>query len=275
MSVLLLWFDAETGGLDLHNDNVLEVAWTITDHNGLQLTPLRQHLTHLVPPGSDRPHVHPANSQDWRNRAPVLVQDMHEQSGLTSAYQRCYPHLVTTDAALLEESVRLDLDVAAETQRQRGGTPVTRAYLAGAGVSHFDHELLAIHTPKLGGRDGALHYRDIDVSVALCTLTGGDHEGSSTSLDDAVLTRTLQHIYEQTEALYDERHAAYLIDQIRWVTSTPDMIWTPEESAELERVLESEAAPHRAGPDVIRALALFRLLRGHPQALMINSGGQR
>jgi oligoribonuclease (3'-5' exoribonuclease) len=272
VSVNLLWFDAETGGLDLRNDNVLEVAWTITDHNGIQLTPLRQHFTHLIPPGSDRPHVHPANSRDWHDRAPALVQDMHQRSGLTFAYQHCYPHLVTTDAALLEESIRLDLDVAAETQRRRGNTPVTRTYLAGAGVSHFDHELLAIHTPKLGGRDGTLHYRDIDVSVALCTLAGGDHEGSSTSLDDTVLTRTLQHIYEQTEALYDERHAADLINQISWVTSTVDMLWTPEESAGLESVLESENAPHRAGADVIRALVLFRLLRGHPQALMIGSG---
>jgi oligoribonuclease (3'-5' exoribonuclease) len=274
VSVCLLWFDAETGGLDLRNDNVLEVAWTITDHNGEQLSPLRQHLTHLVPPGSDRPHVHPANSQDWHNRAPALVQDMHERSGLSAAWRDCYPYLVTSDALLIEECIRLDLAGADDAQRRRGNGPVTRNYLAGAGVSHFDHELLAIHMPTLAGRGGILHYRDIDVSVALCTLAGGDHEGGSTSLDDTVLTRTLARIYEQTEALYDSKHAADLLDKITWVTTVPDMIWTSEEAAEIEKIVEAQDAPHRAGADVIRALVLFRLLRGHPHNL-VTRGDQR
>jgi oligoribonuclease (3'-5' exoribonuclease) len=273
VSVNLLWFDAETGGLDLDNDNVLEVAWTVTDHDGNQLTPLRQHLVHLTPPGSDRPDVHPANAFAWVNRAPALVQEMHERSGLAAQYRAAYPHMVTTDASLIEESIRLDLEAATRAHAARGDTPVSRSYLAGAGVSHFDHELLAIHTPQLAGRGGLLHYRDIDVSVALCTLTGGDHEGGSTSLDDVVLVRTLDYIYAQTEALYDSQHAAGLIERVTHVTSSMDMLPSAEEFEGIEKIVQADEAPHRAGPDVIRALVLFRLLRGHRQA--IQTGGDR
>lgn len=71
--------DTETTGLDPDTDEILEIAWTITDDRFNRLTPIRSHIVEHDPAG-------------WMNVWDLLktneyVRNMHEQSGLLADLQ--------------------------------------------------------------------------------------------------------------------------------------------------------------------------------------------
>jgi oligoribonuclease (3'-5' exoribonuclease) len=166
MADRLLWFDAETNGLKYRSRHtVLEVAWTITDMSLSQLCPIRTVMTEWRPPTSPDLHAPVPGDEDWETSAgvPQVVRDMHEQSGLTHEWTR----RVHVEAEAVEDLIKNDLGIT--------NTGAGEVYLAGAGVSHFDQGLVALHMPDLGPKDdgGRLHYRCFDVSVAALVLGRG------------------------------------------------------------------------------------------------------
>lgn len=159
MSDRLLWFDAETTGLKYRTqDVVLEVAWVITDMELNQLSPLHRVSTEWRPPTSHELHRPVPGSNDWSEAGGVhgTVLEMHRQSGLAAEW----PDRVHVEAEAVGELITNDLGVTRDGDGE--------VYLAGAGVSHFDQRLLAMHVPSLAPKDegGRLHYRCFDVSVA-------------------------------------------------------------------------------------------------------------
>lgn len=159
MADRLLWFDGETTGLKYKSqDVILEVAWTLTDMYLNQLSPLRSYYTEWLPPTSPELHRPVPGSEDWAERGGVhaAVLEMHDRSGLTLEW----PNRVHVGADAVQDLILNDLGVT------RSG--VGEVYLAGAGVSHFDQGLVALHMPALAPKDdgGRLHYRCFDTSVA-------------------------------------------------------------------------------------------------------------
>lgn len=152
-----LWLDVETTGLDLYFDTILEMGWTITDEKLAMVSPLRQRFTNLTPssdigPYSRRPD--PASEHAnrcsffqkscWKpNHLNPFVGRMHGESGLYEAW------VATSDLAMLTDPrdvTRLICDDLAAIDFRPG---TDKLVLSGAGVSHFENQLLPIHFPQL------------------------------------------------------------------------------------------------------------------------------
>jgi oligoribonuclease (3'-5' exoribonuclease) len=216
MADRLLWLDFETNGLQyLSNHTALEVAWTITDMGLSQLSPLRTMMIDWRPPTSPELHAPVPGDEDWETSPAVVqvVRDMHDLSGLAAEW----PNRVHVTAEAVEDLINNDL---AATDTGAGAI-----YLAGAGVSHFDQGLLALHAPSLAPKDagGRLHYRCFDVSVASLVL----------GIDLSV------------------------------VLGAPKIFWSITGAVPtVEGLLDLHVArPHRAGPDVATGLIQARALR--------------
>jgi len=217
MADRLLWLDAETNGLLYrHRHTALEVAWTITDMKLEQLSPLRTLMIDWRPPTSAECHAPVPGDEDWETSAFLeqVVRDMHEQSGLTAEW----PTRVHVEAGSVEDLINNDLGVT--------NTGPGEIYLAGAGVSHFDQGLTALHMPSLAPKDagGRLHYRCFDVSVASLVM--------GTSLA-AIMTE---------------------VPKVCWAIT--GAVPTREGLLDLERV-----RPHRAAADAATAIVQARALR--------------
>jgi oligoribonuclease (3'-5' exoribonuclease) len=216
MADRLLWANVESNGLKYRSRHtVLEVAWCITDMGLSQLSPIRTMMTEWRPPTSPDLHAPVPGDEDWETSAavPQVVRDMHDLSGLAAEW----PTRVHVEAEAVEDLIKNDLGLT--------NTGAGEVYLAGAGVSHFDQGLLALHMPSLAPKDegGRLHYRCFDVSVA-----------------SLVLGIDLSVVLGAPERLWEIKGAVPTIDGLLDV---------------------GQAQPHRAGPDVATGLVQARALR--------------
>jgi oligoribonuclease (3'-5' exoribonuclease) len=227
MADRLLWFDAETTGLKYKTrDVVLEVAWTLTDMYLKQISPLRSYFTEWRPPTSPELHRPVPGSDDWTDMGGVhaAVLEMHEQSRLAAEW----PFRVHVGADAIQGLILNDLGVT----RMASG----EVYLAGAGVSHFDQSLVALHMPALAPKDdgGRLHYRCFDTSVA-DLVTGIDSRAILADYHGPGHTHTF--------------HCSCL------------KLDGPEPLSLNEHLDLSAVVPHRAASDVALALVGARALR--------------
>lgn len=138
MPKTILWLDFETTGLH-PADDILEVAAILTDNDLIELG--RFHRV-IRPEALDILQLDP------------IVSEMHTKNGLIGevvALDLCY-----------ENTLRgVGGDLAAWLRNKHGlGRGDVR--LAGAGVSHFDHDLIKRNLRQVAG---LFHYATIDVSV--------------------------------------------------------------------------------------------------------------
>lgn len=228
MTDRLLWADFETTGLKYKTrDVVLEVAWLITDMRLNQLSPLRSFCTEWRPPTSRELHRPVPGSDDWTDMGGVhaAVLEMHEESKLAAEW----PHRVKVDRDAVANLIMNDLGVTRDGDGE--------VHLAGAGVSHFDQSLLALHIPMLAPKDegGRLHYRCFDTSVADLVL----------GMDSRELLADYAKLGWFTEA---RTHGCLNLD-------------APVPLSTGGRLDLAAVVPHRAASDVALALAGARALR--------------
>ena len=168
-----LWIDLETTGLDIHHDAILEVAWTLTDEELTMLTPLRSRLTFLNVPepkplfsvamGSDGRHRHSGDCLEECDEISPVVREMHVASGLFDDLSATTLLELITVASDIERFIFDDL---ASIEFRSG---MDRLVLSGAGVSHFEADILPLHFPRLFGSSsllcGSLAYWTHDTSI--------------------------------------------------------------------------------------------------------------
>lgn len=159
MADYFVWLDFETTGLDPLSLTVLEMGWTVTDDRLRQLTPLRSRFVALTFRG--RAPVLPV-SGGWSGGLDPIVVEMHESSGLHAEWLACPRGELVTASSGIDELLLGDLRKAGFVDWDED-----RAFLAGAGVSHFDASVLSALDCKIVDE---LHYRAADVSCALLTL---------------------------------------------------------------------------------------------------------
>jgi oligoribonuclease len=128
----LVWLDCEMTGLDLDNDELVEIACVVTEAD---LTPLDDGVTYVI-----------RASEAAMANMPEIVQKMHTESGLL-------PEIA--DGISVAEAQEKVLDYV------RSHVPTTRkAPLCGSSI-YVDRGFLAKYMPDL---DAYLHYRVVDVS---------------------------------------------------------------------------------------------------------------
>ena len=232
MSEFLLWADFETTGLDVNDLTALEVSWTVTNADLVQLTPLRSRFcaiatgrTGLIEPTTAGPHF------VWSNGAEVrqVVTSMHRMSGLMKEWLAAPEFARLRTPSDLERLVHDDLAAA-------GVVTTDKVYLAGAGVSHFDALLL-----KAMGVLSLLHYRQADVSSAI-TLLGIDAPKNPEELEKLVA--------DVVPGGSDPAHF--------WRLQTDH---TTSGLVGKELIVPGHLVEHRAAPDVAFSLVLARVLR--------------
>lgn len=170
MSDCLLWADFETTGLKFRiEDSVLEVAWTVTDLQLNQLTEIRQRFVKWAPPSLVARHTPLPGTPGWEDVNEV-VHALHGTSGLTDEWTKA----IYSEPNDVGQTIADDL-----TEAHVSGDD--KIHLAGAGVSHFDQELLGLHVPEFARHDdgGRLHYRTFDVSVGAMVAGPGYSVGTS------------------------------------------------------------------------------------------------
>jgi len=257
---LHLWLDFETSGLEIGRDRTLEVAWTITDNELRMLTPLRQRLACIEPPGWPRTNCDgklfdPRRDRHWddpdffdQRGQHGLVQKMHEDSGLRRDHFEAPPEAVLTHARHFE---RLYLDDLHEAKKRLGGSAF-RVILSGAGISHMDVYLLADLLPErfplLPNPDGStgMAYWHFDTSTAGRVLGAG-------------VADKLRHWLRDPECPFDL--IACEGGQDLWNES--GVVNDDNDTAEFDL---TGAVPHRAVADVVWSLVDARLMRRIRQA---------
>lgn len=128
----LVWLDCEMTGLDLENDELVEIACVVTEAD---LTPLDEGVTFVIKP-----------SDAAMANMPEVVVAMHTESGLLPEIPNGVD-VATAEAGVLEYV--------------RGHVPTVRkAPLCGSSI-YVDRMFLAKYMPDL---DAHLHYRVVDVS---------------------------------------------------------------------------------------------------------------
>lgn len=180
-----LFIDFETTGLNPQADTALEAGWVITDDTFVMLTPLRSRLMRITPDRSRQPFLpeHPLVKNgvyDFRMTEHVAylsdaVRNMHLESGLVDDHEdaeRGEDMSVLTHPRDFERLIMEDL-IAVDFQRAKGDKLV----ISGAGVSHFDVNVMAVHWPEMfplmPERYDLTTYWQHDTSVAWRTL--GEH----------------------------------------------------------------------------------------------------
>lgn len=259
----------------------LEVAWTVINTAGDQLTPLRHRFT-VLPLACNGDEfdcwqaVAPAPSgqqfdgpPDWYSEVsgwdplvgyPVdAVRAMHRDNGLMddmTAFMRAahadertdavLQHWETLDALLLDDIVRAGASA---------GEPGTLT-LSGGGVSHYEDRFLRYCAPTTMGLP-AMHYSGgLDVSTVLRVLTTRyarerDHGGliPYTGKADDVL-RLAQN----------ETHPNALPEDWDVIELEPADTGYASADRDTRSWLHADQDPHRAVSGVARALAAYRLL---------------
>jgi hypothetical protein len=258
------FFDAETTGLRVEQDTVLEVAWCLTDEDLRLVTPLRQRFASIKAGPSGRVGSRnygyafdPAEPEDWHNNERIsdLVRDMHTDSSLRAewvltAEQRPYRLLRhATDFTRLAEE---DLDLV------RFDNQHDRLVLAGAGVSHFDNDLLTVvfdgfypERPIIGG---SWAYWCFDTSVAVRVA------GARDAVDE-LATRLAKPVDSGEEILPFSLVACEVGPE---QDETDRLVVSNKRGTDeggLEEFVRDYAVEHRAADDVMCSLLDARALR--------------
>lgn len=229
----LLFCDFETTSLRPRSATCLEAAWAVTDITGTQRSRMRSRFVELTP-GEARPVLPEWRGQPrsvhWSNHnvADAVALRMAVDSGLAADWIAAPRR---TRIGVGAELARLMLDDLGHAVAE-GET----VHLAGAGVARFDWQLLQQHCPAV---IEALHYRPVDVSVAVTALAGCNRA------DDVIW----QYLADGGPGEVELADAPYCTldrdeDQVRG--------W-----------LVGGAEPHRAAPDVARAMVTQRALWLH------------
>ncbi len=245
----LLVLDFESTGLldDEHPPTLLEVAWTIADQVGTQLTPLRTRLLGFDIRGSVKGLCTPELAEreggepygyfdtgDGPNTYPrQVVVDLHEKSGLLTDWALTDQH---DRYAVLRDPVELDRQIVDDLRAAGIAKLEPRSLrLTGCGVARYEAEILPYVAPRtMNPQAWPWHYRPADLSVE---LSNGKLRGSKLASDvDAIIEHGLSIARTGGE---------------EW-----RLISTEHRSADIETF----ATPHRADTDVARALAAWRLL---------------
>lgn len=232
-NTLLLWLDFEATGLHpMERDVILEAAWTITDANLSQITPLRSRFTRLEPQEHMVGPIAPVPSEDdWHSmRVAPVVREMHDKSGLAEQWAAAWDGMASADwwrvirnGEALEQMISNDIGEALDYKDE--GTEIM---LAGLGVSHFDQNVLAYHCPRLAPTPaGRLHYATFDPSVAGRVL-------KAPKCDRALITELIEN------GLVDD----------------------PSISGEFADYDPRQLVEHRAADDVVMGLLYAQWLRG-------------
>lgn len=141
--VAIIWGDVETTGLVGHQENLLEVAFLVTDLD----------LNLLDEGGYESTILYtPEESAAMRAAADPFVQDMHDTSGLWAK---------VTDPEWAKPKAQVDAEALAYIQ---SFVPEKRTARLGGNSVRLDLNFLEEHLP---GTYGHLHYRMADVS-SLC-----------------------------------------------------------------------------------------------------------
>lgn len=138
----LLHLDLETTGLDEHTDQILEVAWTITDDKLRSPWPIPVD-SRIITPRADT----------WELiQASQFIQDMHGPTGLLSDL---------TNYTLTDELGNVEREILADMAEYEGAGDRQEWHLAGASC-HFDLGFLKSWMPDLAKR---LSHRIYDTST--------------------------------------------------------------------------------------------------------------
>lgn len=234
-----LFLDFETTGLDPVDCTQLEVGWTVLDERLVQQSYLRRRYLALRASGAE-PVVPirrtPAWSGSHADYPPEIVRDMHRKSSLLDDW------LDTPSVAIVRSIADLDR-MWIDDLIGAGWTSKDKVYVAGAGVSHFDHLVLKAHRSKMV-TEGVLHYAAVDSTVALRTL-------GIPAPKDA----------EAMDVFMDETLARVGMEHVAWATKL-DTEKGPLRSLAPNLTIDTGACnPHRAPDDVAWSILLSRLLR--------------
>lgn len=288
----LLWMDFESTGLltDPTPPTLLEVAFTVTNTRGEQLTPLAQAFCALPTSRTSQlysaPSAHdygfglavPTLGDDtaktgvayWpADQCPSLfVQEMHRENGLSLEWAqfatgpdrgRILRHWQEVERILLDA-----LDAAGWRDLGRG-----QVILAGGGVSHYEDRFLREFCPRVFD-DKRVHYAVTDTSTVLRTLRtralvtpGEDEDGNFPGTADRLIERYRPDMYSKGTdvtwaniSLSPRRYAASDRCGYSRGVDADGTVW--EKSTPHWALMDKD--DHRAAPGIARALMAYRLL---------------
>lgn len=245
MTDFYLFFDLETTGLSPADDTLLEAGWTVLGADLQQRSPLRSRFLSYAP--MTRATRIPELSYDgkrvvWNGDVPTIVQDMHTSSGLAKEWAQA-PEVSRVSTQL--ELDRLLIDSLVESGWT--GAKDQKVYLTGAGVSHFDHQVLKAAGSRLI-TDNVLHYSAVDTSVALRTL------GIEAPKNSQELSRMIDRLQLGEGSKAEE-------DLLRLVVERNLERLVRSGSGVEETMIVTSVKQHRAADDVAWSIVLMRLLR--------------
>lgn len=147
---MLFWTDLETTGLNPNTDDIIEVAWVLTDDNLEQISEERSFVVAHSDMGKVFSKIHD-NS---------VVREMHLKSGL---YDALLDVSVRNQVTLNDVSYKMCDDIKEALEEHESTIPA----IAGSSI-HFDRGFISYHMPYVSD---LLHYRNYDVSM-LKTFAG-------------------------------------------------------------------------------------------------------
>lgn len=231
-----LAIDFETTGLDVMTSTALEGSWCIINLDGSQRMPLQHRFMALRGPSGSRtvPVKFAGEHLRWSNEPKDTTAEfackMAQDSLLMQDYVDCPPQHILQSGAELERLLLDDITAFCK--------PNETVHVCGAGAARFDFSILALHCPRVvlpRGKRGQVHYRPVDTSGNQTGLLGGNFE-------KLVIDWYLKQDNANADVSLDEfpRYCYKNSDVALWLSATE--------------------APHRAAPDVFRAIMVQRAL---------------